>query len=783
MRVISSEDDSGAQEIEDDAESAAHEEPAGGPPEKASWTRRIPPEVPVFLFYLLAAAFLTWPIAAHFSRTVYGFPSDNLGQLWTWWWFKNASSFGATASFSPLIGFPFGQHLPMLTAEFITQYGARFLLLFTTQTVVYNLFVTSSFFLSGVTMYYLVRYISADRVVAFFGGFAFLLSAYHALHATFSVNLAITQWMPLFILVLLVFMKRPSPINAVLLFASGILVLGTSVHYGFFMAVFTPSFLLAYFVYRRLRARRLAIDGGAAAVKPPAVNKRTVALALVIVLAIALIAFPLFYASEHTLGQAGKWPTRATPGGVRNISTSAAGSASPLSYVLPEKENRFLGWVTRGLAPSRVSFYNNSLYLGLAILAPAIFAMVLIFRRRREDDPGAGPPGGAPEKKRAAPRIDPPEGDRALAWGFLFAAAVAFVLSMPPYVRIGSTRVPLPSTVLQYIVPWLRWYMRFGAVVIICFILLACLGLAWLRRERGRRWTLALVAILSVFLFFEMIIVPPFKYFKVGEEPPGVFASVTSMSFPGGMVIYPAFEPGFFNSQYYMYYQQTFKKPMLNGGFDNSDGEALRRTVYNPFNPQTPGILRRMGIDHVVYLDKMFEQYEGTEKAETEVTFLPPGLQLETRVKSDDIFASGYVYKVTAPEADLAPIYQGDITVPHIDKGRVTVRLVQQDGIIRIVNFTGKPVKANLKLPVGNLAFDHNVALTQYGKVLWQGKLTDNESTVIEVSDLSVPAGGTVLHLVAGGRPFVLSDDQSGVFGTDDATLKIGDVSVQPAQK
>jgi len=223
-----------------------------------------------------------------------------------------------------------------------------------------------------------------------------------------------------------------------------------------------------------------------------------------------------------------------------------------------------------------------------------------------------------------------------------------------------------------------------------------------------------------------------------------------------------------------------FQKPMLNGGLDDSDGEALRRTVYNPFDPDTPRILRRMGIDHVVYLDKMFREYEGRESPEQEITHLPPGLKLVKKVKSNDIFGSGYLFEVTASPADLVPIYQGDITVPHLDN-RATVRLMERDGIIRIVNYSGKPLNTRVIVPIANLEYEHPFTLVEGDKVLSRGTLKGNDSAFIDIPSLTVPKGGTVLHLVAGGREFKLDAGEGSTFGTMNATLKIGDVTLQPA--
>lgn len=745
--------------------------------------RRIPPEVPIFLLFLVISVFLTWPVARHFTRTVYGIPSDNLGTMWGWWWLRNASSFNGSATFSPLIGYPFGQGFASVPLEPIFEYGARLMLLFATQTVVYNLIITSSFFLSGITMYYLVRHLTHDRRAAFFGGFAYLVSVYHAYHSMQIATLAITQWMPLYILTLLLFIKKASFRNAIFVLLSALLVAETSIHYGLFMLVFTPSFLLGGFAYKKLHARRLLKTLALEKTPSIAINRKTLALSMLIILVFLTIVSSFAFSNLSSSQGVGKWQTRPSRGYMRNLEASAAGSASPLAYVLPEKENFFLGWITRRFATNRVNVYDNSLFLGLSVIALAVFAIFLILRRSRRkridttsliDRVCADPdqPNG-----RTSYQIS--EESKWVAWGLVGAAAVAFICSMPPYMHIKSARIPLPSILLRYLAPWLRWYMRFGIVVIICFILLASFGLSWLLRKMGKFASWLTLCLIVVFLFLEMIVVPPFNYFKVGPPLPKVFQRVASMKSTGGLVIYPAFEPGFFNVQQYQSYQQTFQKPMLNGGWDNSDGEALRRTVYNPFNPATPGILKRFGIDHVVYLGTMFEKYEGTEKSEKEVGFLPPGLELEYREPDKDMFGDGNIYRVNAPAADLVPIYQGDITVPIIDSGRLTVRLVERDGIIRIVNYAGKEVLTNIDIPISNLAFNHLVTVSAEGKVYWRGRISGDQAKTIEIRDLAVPSKGLEMRLSVEGTGLIIPSGEAYLFGTDHATLRLGDVSLK----
>ena len=75
--------------------------------------------------------------------------------------------------------------------------------------------------------------------------------------------------------------------------------------------------------------------------------------------------------------------------------------------------------------------------------------------------------------------------------------------------------------------------------------------------------------------------------------------------------------------------------------------------------------------------------------------FLPPGLEQEASAtaKGDDLFGSGYIYRITAPRASVVPIYTGDITTPHMDEGRVTVKLMEQDGIIKLIDKPAIPIE------------------------------------------------------------------------------------------
>jgi hypothetical protein len=747
---------------------------------KASPVSRIPPEAPIFVFYVLVAFFLTWPVIMRFTTSAYGFPSDNLGTMWLWWWIRNAGSFGHKASFCPLIGFPFGTHLNLFPFEPVIEIVERFLLLFLNEVVVYNLLIISSFFFSGITMYYLVRYLTGDRQVAFFGGFVYMISVYHAYNAMIFAHLALIEFMPLFVLALVRFIRGPTRRSALWLWLAGVLVAGTCMHYGFFMVLFTIAFVPGYFIHRWLAGRRSAVEGEEPGVDPPTVDRRVIVLALLVAAGIAALTLPFYYVSTSRAFPPGQWPTRSTYGTLRVTESYEQGSARTKDYLLPNRENRLVGRVTEKLADGSINAFENSLYVGWVVIVLAVLAVAVASSRRKPREPAAQDAEGEPPGPVAASlwreRFGS-AGDRAVVWGVIAAAAFTFILSLPPYVHLGSMRVPMPSLVFTRTTAWFRWYMRLGIVVFLCLVLLACYGLTWVLRGM-KKFALPLVVALMVIAFLEMTLVPPFKYFEFGTVPK-VYSYIEGFPQDQGLVFYPAFEPGYFNSQQYMFYQRTFKKPMLNAANDNSDGEALRRTVYNPYNPEVPGILSRFGITHVVYLGEMFKQYEGTDTKEIEVTHLPGGLHLEKRFVDENIFGDAFVYGVTATRSVLVPIYQGDITVPHMDRGRVTVRLSDGDGVIKIENYSERPVTARIRIPVSNLVNRHGLTLTAGGRTLWRGELTGDEATEI-VTELEVPSRGVDLHLLANGASLPMTSQELYLFGTEKAKVKISDVSLEP---
>jgi hypothetical protein len=728
-----------------------------------SLLRKIPVEVWIFLFYLAVTVFITWPLMIKFGHSIYGYPADNIGGIWAGWWVRNAASFGAKKSFCPLIGYPFGTALgsgvPMEPLSFIID---RSLLLVTNEVVAFNMRMFLSFFLSGVTMYYLVRYLTGDRRVAVFGGFAYLLIPYHAYISMYiGGGISEVQWMPLYILFLLKFIKEPTVKRSVWLGVGALLVAGTSVHNGLFMGVFTIAFLAGRFACDRLSYRRKEKEGGPGT--PLRINRKTLALSFLVVLLVVVVMVPLFLVSMSGGKQQAKWPTTIFPNELRTDFAAYWASALPQSYFIPGNFNVIARILGAGPPDKLKPDWFSSVYVGWTlILILAVFAVMAIRKKR----------SSSVKKKKV--KKDGQE-IRSTVVGFAVVVPVAYIMSLRPYFHIGSTRIPLPSMLFRFIVPWFRWYLRLGVVVGICLIVLASMALSFMlkKQKAGKYRSWFVLVILMVVLAFDMLLVPPFRSFDFKKIPP-VFESVAKTPKDARFVCYPLSGSGTFINSQYLFYQRWTKKALLNGAYSRSDGEALRRTVYNPYLEATPRILRRFGIDNMVY----FPDWFGMQG----ITGLPGGLELvETSSGGALGLGRAYLFKITAPKANLVPIYTGDISVPS-SKGltaenRTVKRVVVKDGIIKVLNYTGQNVLATVTVPIENFSSTRRVSMTVNDNVMWQKDLTSGERTTARFN-LPVPPEGVDIHIRPEGRLSALSYVYTDRFGVESASIKILDVEI-----
>gem|GEM_PF-5137709 len=150
----------------------------------------------------------------------------------------------------------------------------------------------------------------------------------------------------------------------------------------------------------------------------------------------------------------------------------------------------------------------------------------------------------------------------------------------------------------------------------------------------------------------------------------------------------------------------------MNGAIDKSNAEALRRSVFNPFGSQTPGILKRFGIEYaVIFNDPEMIALQKVHKV------LPEGFKLIKKYSSPNV-VDAYLFRVDAKPAKFVPVLTGNITVPVITTKGV-YSIIAERGSVEILSYSKKTIQVDVSMLLKNPFRRKIVKVLKNGKVLW----------------------------------------------------------------
>ncbi len=738
-------------------------------------------EICVFIVLALVSVFLTWPLIARLGSSVYGEAGDNLGAIWLLWWFKNAANFSKSAASCPMIGFPYGATISLVPMEPVQNLSYRVSLLFFNEVVVFNLDILLSFFLSGLTMYFLVKHLTGERKAAFFGGLAYLIAPYHAYHTmTIGGGIACVQWLPLYILMLVKFGRNPSIKRAALLAICALLVFGTSVHYGLFALIFTVFFLAGEFVFKIFTARVKWKPAPESSPFSIPVNRKTLLLSLVVIMIVVALNAPFYLGGLPDDLPRARWVTTTVPTQLRIEEYIGNNSASLSDYFYPNRGSLLTRLIKGPFKDYGNYNYGSSLYLGWTLIALSLFGLIFIFAPLNKKSFAQLSETDGKLRERGEGKFLPVEVSsradfKAQTFGFVIAAFFALLFSLKPYANVGGVKIPLPSWLFLTFLPWFRWYLRAGMLVQLCVVILASVGFSFLLKNLKSALRNIVFLLLTVLMALELMIVPPFRNYSFASVPE-VIKRLKELPDRSGVAFYPLREQGAFITNKVMFFQRYFEKPMLNGAMDGTDAEAIRRAVFNPFDEQTPAYLKRLGIEYVVFLDDEFIELK---KSKETLKKVPQGFKLVGEFKGSDSISKSRLFRVTARPAKIIPVCTGYITVPVLFSGGDAYRVIAQSGKIELVNFTSETLKVDLIVPLSNPFPEGTVVLKSGGKQIWRGKVRKGAGIDAFVSGLKVPESGLAIEILVEGELQPLSFNDLRWFGASAASMLIGDVKVQ----
>jgi hypothetical protein len=532
--------------------------------------------------FIGVAVFATWPLAIHPLGGFYGFGNDNWGGIPYLGWLHHAYLGSGNASFDPQFQAPFGFEVPEHAIQPMDRLFALLLGGLGDGLGAYNAQIFLSFVLAGCTMYLLARYVTGSRLAALVAGFAFTFSPFHLALAMQYNALASIQWIPLFLLALIVLLRRGRRRDAALTGAAFALVVAGSYYYAWFVAWFTMLVLAVVGVAAVIQRRRAR--GSAARPLPP--FRLVLARAGIAVGVAVVLTAPFLVSSARGV-------ENAEPGTLTHPLTEAVRySARPWMFFLPPEDNPVLGphvetYVQGHLFDSPV--YEQSIYLGYTLLVLAIVACW----------PGRSGASGLSGRARFGRTV------------VLAGLAVSLLITVGPYIPLDSSywrlwgtpseslHLPSLGLLMFHVAPVFRFFVRAFVLVSACLAVLAAIGFA--RIERFRSMTparnAALAAVTLVLVGLEFTNAPPHVWFSA--KSPAWVEAVRRLPPNATLVQYPlssAFSP---RSLYYMFWQTKLDHPDTNPA-SSPEAQTFAAQIASPDDPATGAALHRAGIDYAV---------------------------------------------------------------------------------------------------------------------------------------------------------------------------------------
>jgi hypothetical protein len=310
-------------------------------------TNRIPRLATATLLYLSLTLILTWPLARGLARDVPGDFGDPILNAWILAWDDTHLGRGlwsANIFYPHPLALAYSEHLLPQALEILPVYA-------TTRNPIlcYNLLFLSTFVLSGLGMYLLVRELTGDSAAALVAGVAFAFTPYR-ISSIPHLQVLSSQWMPF---ALYGFRRYFVTGRAMPLVGGTAAWILQNLSCGYYLLFFSP--VLALYVAWEMTTRglwtnrqKLASMAGAFAIT-------------------ALVCFP-FLQPYLELRQSGSSP--------RSLNESIHFSADVYSYLTADSNLRLWGSTLRAW-PSP----EGSLFLGASTVALAVMALIASLRQ------------------------------------------------------------------------------------------------------------------------------------------------------------------------------------------------------------------------------------------------------------------------------------------------------------------------------------------------------------------------------------------------------------------
>ena len=526
-------------------------------------------EIFIFLFFLLVAIIYTYPLFFKLSEVVWGYVGDNFGTIWYVWWLRYASANNLASDFTNLVNFPFGlkidasSNIEPIWQLFLQYFGFLFGEIFA-----FNLLIFLSFPLAAITMYALVIYLTKNKLAATLVGLVYMLLPYHFWQSYQHVALSQTQWLPLYILALLKLDSNPNLKNSLFASISFLLVALSSVYHGYFMVLFTLSFVIFKILYKFITKRENYLS---------LFRLKYFSLTLVIIIFVVLPIGYKFYQTRPstTLGTAEAYK--------RPIGDLLGLSARPWDFFIPPNDHPIFGKYERGLYTKIRTFSNDYktisaylperiMYVGIPSFLFALLGIYVFLKNKR---------------------------NRELIIVLLGVLIFLSLTAAPSFVIIKGKTFYLPSYFFYQVLPIIRVYARLGIIIDLLILVFAGFGFSFLfSKIKNKILLFGSFCLLMALFLFEFA---NFNQPKISdiEKIPATYEWLKEQEGSINIIEYPRT----FNVAASLLYQRYHEKGIFNlsGSFAHaSPYTPIWDIIEDPTSSDTAKILSALGLDYVL---------------------------------------------------------------------------------------------------------------------------------------------------------------------------------------
>lgn len=555
----------------------------------------------------VAYLIVTWPLATRFGHTTWGGPGDGWALVWqTHVRFEHGISY-FSPTFTTDAAWPVGTSVAsaiMLSNATLELPSFLLLALGVGDVATYNVITLLVSVASSLAMAITVFRLGCRKSVAFWAGLAYLLAPWHLEKIAIHPALASMASLPLLLLGVVEWTRRPSLRSGALVVGATALSIYTHAYYGIAAGLVLLASLPIVLIAAR-RAGRLR-----------ATTFDTAKLGAVLV----LVPLPLAVALAHQ--------SSLVSGLVHHPVYLNSLSLRPHLLFLPSSGNPLFGGLSRDYLDSRGLPRNDgelALYLGLLTIGLAAVAVALALRGR-------------------TPRLP-------VVTAAVFAA-VGMILAAPATVDIpllGVTR--LPVSYVNEVFDFVSAPARFIALTLTGMVVLAAIGLEAVVRRVPGTWALVLVGAACVVSAVEL---PFHRHGDLHDTRPTPLVRAMEETIPPGEPVaqYPSLDTSLRPVADQLFYQLGHRHPVLNGGMPGTSGESLRELVADHLDPKTPGRLARLGYRWATYDQPQAvkaQELVGSRYPPGRTPPLPPGYEVVRRVSDGST-----IMRIVAPPASIS---------------------------------------------------------------------------------------------------------------------------------